>query len=201
MLRAANAIAMGSRSREGTSPIMLAEVRRPEVDVALWRREVPAALSPLRAWAASTDAPSFDRVVTIDPEAIAAAVSPAPSSLRGALALDVAMLLGHFVAVSGTARCRLFFGAVRDDRCRRFHVDAVARVGKATASYGSPDVEPTTWTLRDDRVRPPGDQARGSEKKNAAPSPGRPSAQILPPCRAMILSTVASPTPVPGNSS
>jgi Protein of unknown function (DUF1826) len=139
VLRAANAIAMGSRSREGTSPIMLGEVRRPEVDVALWRREVPASLSTLRAWAASTNAPSFDRVVTIDAEAIAAAVSRAPSSLRGALAADVAMLLGYFVAVAGTARCRLFFGTVRDDNCRKFHVDAVAV--RMVTTYVGPGTE------------------------------------------------------------
>jgi hypothetical protein len=40
----------------------------------------------------------------------------------------------------------------------------------------------------------------GNVKKNSAPRSTAPVAQVRPPCRAMILCTVASPTPVPGNS-
>ena len=119
--------------------MVLGEVRRPEVDVAVWRRDLPASLAALRAWAASTNAPSFDRVVTVDSGAIAEAVSEVPASLRDALAADVSMLLGYFVAVARTGRCRFFFGVIRDDQCRKFHVDAVAM--RMVTTYVGPGTE------------------------------------------------------------
>lgn len=119
--------------------MVLGEVRRPEVDVAVWRRDLPASLATLRAWAASTNAPSFDRVVTVDSSAIAEAVREVPASLRDAVAADVSMLLGIFVAVARTSRCRLFFGVVRDDQCRKFHVDAVAM--RMVTTYVGPGTE------------------------------------------------------------
>ena len=119
--------------------MVLGEVRRPEVDVAVWRRDLPASLAALRAWAALTNAPSFDRVVTVDSRAIAEAVSEVPASLRDALAADVSMLLGTFLAITGAGHCRLFVGVIRDDKCRKFHVDAVAM--RMVTTYVGPGTE------------------------------------------------------------
>jgi hypothetical protein len=106
---AGSSLAGGSRSRTSTAPTVLGEVRRPEADVAVWRRDLPA-------------------------------------SLRDALVADVSMLLGYFVAVARTGRCGLFFGVIRDDQCRKFHVDAVAM--RIVTTYVGPGTE---W-LSDDVV-------------------------------------------------
>jgi Protein of unknown function (DUF1826) len=128
-----------SRCRVAAAPMVLGEVRRDDVDVALWERELPSSLGGLTAWAASTDAPSQDRVVTIDSFAIAEVVSIVPALLRDALATDVSMLLGYFAAVSRATRCRLFFGLIRDDQCRKFHIDSVAM--RMVTTYVGPGTE------------------------------------------------------------
>ena len=138
----ARGVSDGSRGRVGMAAAVLAEVRRPAIDVAVWLREPPAPLhaqSMLAEWAATTQAPPFDRIVDVGHDVLAA-VSAAPDALRPALAADVSRLLDLFQSIARAHTFRLFFGVVRDDQCRKFHVDAVAM--RMVTTYVGPG---TVW--------------------------------------------------------
>ena len=121
-------------------PQVLAEVRREGVDVAVWRRPVPARLrGVLEEWAATTEAEPFDGFVTEERMRVGEAVAALSSDVRGAVADDVSGLLAAFFAVVNPGRARLFVGVVRDDRCKKFHVDAVAL--RMVTTYVGPGTE------------------------------------------------------------
>jgi Protein of unknown function (DUF1826) len=126
--------------RVGSRAAVLLEVGRPGVDVSIWQRDVPPPLArPLEAFVGTTETPSFDRIVAAETPAIDEAVSRVPAPLRAALASDMSWLLAYFAEVTCAARFRLFLGIVRDDQCRKFHVDAVAM--RMVTTYVGPGTE------------------------------------------------------------
>ena len=127
------------RFRPSGRPEVLSKVRRPDVDIACWRRDAPAFAGELADWVGRSEPPEFDEIVSAKAVDAMAVVAAAPASIRAAVAEDVSMLLGYFAAAGRASELRLFFGAVRDDRCRKFHVDAVAM--RLVTTYVGPGTE------------------------------------------------------------
>lgn len=123
--------------RLGASPSVLAHATRLGVDVAVWTRGVPEAVrDALAAWTASAP-PSLDRPLSLRSSIasvrrtastccpLGAVLATVPVEARRWLCDDVSLLLERFGAVAHVEQAHVFFGVIRDDQCRKFHVDAV----------------------------------------------------------------------------
>ena len=83
----------------------------------------------------------------------------------------------------------------------RLVVDALRLDGEPSAAELAEQQQRVLFAVFDEqRLEGPGPDARASVKKKVAPSPTALSAQIRPPWRVTMRSTVARPTPVPSNS-
>jgi len=121
-------------------PSVLARVRHAGVDVTVWRREIaPRLAAELAKWTHEADVEPFDEVVPAKAPPIERAVAVLPDAVRDAVAFDASMLLAYFDAIVPARVVRLFLGVVREDQCRKFHVDAVAL--RMVTTYVGPGTE------------------------------------------------------------
>lgn len=118
ILTAARAVA------QSNEPDVLGRISDQAIGLSIWRRTLPDAMS--RAAAVLCDGPlDFRCVLTLEQKSF--------STLRGALrergaedlACDIEMLATRFASVSGATFLALRLEVVRDDGCRRFHLDNV----------------------------------------------------------------------------
>jgi hypothetical protein len=108
--------------RKGHDSKVLMSIHDPSVNVAVWKRSMCEDLcSETASWAAR----KIELETVVDGED--ALSNPVLSELPpgSALMADIGFLLKLFVGLSGTSRVQLFFGAVRNDQCRKFHQDYV----------------------------------------------------------------------------
>jgi hypothetical protein len=103
---------------------VFATLRRPDVTLAVWRRNPPPELQPaLHRWAAGSSS-------TYDEEFGASGFDLSPAlagvddaGLRAFLAHDMWQLVARLIQVTRAPRFRVVFGTVRGDQCRKFHTD------------------------------------------------------------------------------
>ncbi|WP_270936957.1 DUF1826 domain-containing protein [Falsiroseomonas oryzae] len=109
----------------GAEPEILRDVLRPEVNLAIWHRDLATALTAgLRPLA---DAAPFTAVAEDDPErAVEALAAKLPATAPLDLLLDICRLARTFAAIvdtGGAVRIRL--EAITGPACHRWHADAV----------------------------------------------------------------------------
>lgn len=115
---------------EAADPSVLAAIARPGTALAIWQRALPEGLADWLAalpvaqlpalWCKIDAAHAADAVLGACAEV---GLGEAPEARL--LARDVAALARHMAGVSGRDRISLRLKVVRDDSCRRFHVDAM----------------------------------------------------------------------------
>jgi hypothetical protein len=66
-------------------------------------------------------------------------VTAAPGETRAWLRQDISRLLCRVCVLAEVAEARVFFGVIRDDQCRKFHVDAVRL--RLVTTYVGPGTE------------------------------------------------------------
>lgn len=107
----------------GARPEALLEALRPAVILAIWEREISAAL---RREAAALAAAPFEAVAEGPPDELLAALCPCLPCLPGpTLWRDMTGLAVLFASLTGQARLRLRLEAVAGEGCPRFHADSV----------------------------------------------------------------------------
>jgi hypothetical protein len=122
-----------------TAPEVLLDIRRPEVNLAVWHRDLPVALGAgLRPLA---EAAPFTAVVENRPEAaVDALVAKLPAAPPLDLLLDIRRLALAFAAIAdtgGVVRVRL--EAITGPACHRWHADAVGL--RLLCTYRGPGTE------------------------------------------------------------
>jgi hypothetical protein len=130
----------GPSFRVGPSASVLDAIHDPGVNVAIWQRALPEDVSDaLIAWAARPDI-GLDMVADPSRLDLFRAVDGLDEPrIRAWLLSDLALVVGHFVALAQPVRFRLSFGAVRDDSCRKFHVDNLRL--RLVTTYAGPGTE------------------------------------------------------------
>lgn len=144
--------------RIGGEPTVLREVLAKGANIAVWERALPEGIGDaLAGWAARAPA-EFEADLpatgyTLTPALRRFPTGPAREWLLG----DIAMLLGSFVALAQPRRMRVFFGAVRHDQCRKFHVDYLGL--RLITTYLGPGTEwaPDAAVRRKALIDSPGD--------------------------------------------
>lgn len=112
---------------------------RDEVNLVSWHRELPAGLdAQLVEWARRFPA-RFEQIVCMPKYDLSTATSGLAEEARVWLTMDVAVLIGRFAQLADARRLRVFFGAVRTDQCRKFHVDYVRY--RLVTTYVGPGTE------------------------------------------------------------
>ena len=109
----------------GTEPEVLLDVLRPEVNLAVWHRDLPSLLGPaLRRLA---EAAPFTAVAEDTPEAaVDALAAKLPAAAPLDLLLDIRRLATVFAAVADTGSVvRIRLEAITGPACHRWHADAV----------------------------------------------------------------------------
>ncbi|HVK66140.1 MAG TPA: DUF1826 domain-containing protein [Polyangium sp.] len=133
-----------SSFRLGGDSDVLASIHEPPVNVAIWARPIPPVLGPeIAAWAGKKDA--FEGI--FDAAEIKAGRPFDPGDDTSPLRSDIGRLLRRFADLARVRRIQVFFGAIRHDQCRKFHVDYV-RLRLVTTYLG-----PGTEWLPEDVVR------------------------------------------------
>ena len=108
--------------RKGHDRKVLMSIHDPSVNVAVWKRSMREDLcSETASWA--TRKAELEAVVDGEDALSHPVLSNLPPG--SALMADIGFLLKLFVGLSGASRVQLFFGALRDDQCRKFHQDYV----------------------------------------------------------------------------
>jgi hypothetical protein len=149
--------------RIGGDRHVLASIHEPSVNVAVWARMLPADLGPeIAARASRKD--DFEGI--FDAAEIKEGRLFEPADAASPLRADVGRLLQLFAALSGVPRIQVFFGAVRNDQCRRFHVDYVRL--RLVTTYLGPGTE---WLPEDAVCR--------ERLELAPPSPAEANRQIV----------------------
>lgn len=135
----------------GASPDVLAGIYQPEVNLAVWQRSLPAAVSAEvgELLASPTPALSLRRVVSVadfcgDP----ARHLPIQLS-RGVLADDIALLADMFACLFDLGQIGVRLMTLEHAMCPRFHVDRVPC--RLLTSYGGPG---TQWLLEEALTKP-----------------------------------------------
>jgi hypothetical protein len=126
-------------SVSGAEPEVLPGVLRPEVNLAVWHRTLPEALTAgLRPM---TDAAPFTAVVEDDPErAVDALAAKLPAAAPLDLLLDIHRLALAFAAVADTCGAvRIRIEAITGPACHRWHADAVGL--RLLCTYRGPGTE------------------------------------------------------------
>jgi hypothetical protein len=142
--------------RTGHAPDVLERAAAPDVQIAVWRRQLPAEhCSALARWA-SDAAPHYDEVVEAASWGPELAVNGAlAASARAWLQADVADLLARFCEIAGSLRVRVALKAVTTDACRKFHADSLPM--RMITTYVGPGTEwlPSYAVSRDVLAEPP----------------------------------------------
>ncbi len=138
----------------GSSDRVLSAIGEPGVNLALWRRSLPADHERhIGAWGAGGP-PPFDRVLSSQVHDDSGIGLGMEHSLRSWLLDDIGMLVRHFVQLANTAELRVFFGAVSSNQCQKFHVDYVRL--RLVSTYAGPGTEwlPDSAVNRDELAQP-----------------------------------------------
>ncbi|WP_237217696.1 DUF1826 domain-containing protein, partial [Falsiroseomonas oryziterrae] len=148
----------------GAEPEALVEIRRPEVNLAVWTRDLPPGLDGrLRALA---EAAPFTALAEDLPEAAVDALAaqlPHPAPL--ALLQDIRALATAFAAIARTGGAvRIRLEGIDDEGCHRWHADAVGL--RLLCTYHGPGTE---WLALAGGAR----VARGLDPKALPVAPGR----------------------------
>jgi len=107
--------------------------------LAVWRRVLPPGLGKhLEAWAASHPV-RFEGVVGVPGDDLSTAMQGIEEPHRTWLQEDFAVLLNHFARFTGDGRLKVVFESVRDDQCRKLHVDYVRY--RLVTTYAGPGTE------------------------------------------------------------
>lgn len=123
----------------GAEPEVLPDVLRPEVNLAIWHRTLPEALTAgLRPL---TDAAPFTAVVEDEPErAVDALAAKLPAAAPLGLLVDIRRLAVLFAAVAATGGAlRIRLEAITGPACHRWHADAVGL--RLLCTYRGPGTE------------------------------------------------------------
>lgn len=123
----------------GAEPEVLLEVLRPEVNLAVWHRTLPDALTAgLRPL---TDAAPFTAVVEDEPErAVDALAAKLPAAAPIDLLVDIHRLAPAFAAIADTGTAvRIRLEAITGPACHRWHADAVGL--RLLCTYRGPGTE------------------------------------------------------------
>lgn len=138
----------GSSFRVGLDAGVFDELRQAAVTLSVWRRQLPADIRRGLALSVRRVETAFDDVVAPDSYELDSVFRGWPSdAARQWLMRDVARLVRSFAARANSRRVRLRFGPIRDDRCRKFHVDytrlrlITTYVGPATQWIADEDVQ------------------------------------------------------------
>ncbi|MDC3958799.1 DUF1826 domain-containing protein [Polyangium jinanense] len=149
--------------RIGGDSDVLTSIHDPSVNVAIWARLLPPDLGPeIAARASRKD--DFEGI--FDAAEIKEGRLFDPADEASPLRADVGRLLQLFAALSGVPRIQVFFGAVRNDQCRKFHVDYVRL--RLVTTYLGPGTE---WLPEDAVCR--------EELDLAPPSPAEANRRIV----------------------
>lgn len=126
--------------RTGPRCQVLEHITRPNVKLAVWKRRVPDGLeSALLDWARHRET-GFDAPCRARAEDVASALQGLMEERwRAWLTEDLVQLLGLFQRLAGVTKCRLVFGVVRGDQCRKFHVDRLRL--RMISTYAGPGTE------------------------------------------------------------
>jgi hypothetical protein len=108
---------------ERTSHVARDVFARDNGNHACWSRALPSGLADALLRWTSKRAAAFDEVVRPSNCDLTRAIQGLSASARDWVMADVTMLLGRFGRLTRASRLRVWFGAVRTDRCRKFHVD------------------------------------------------------------------------------
>lgn len=147
---------------------ILAAIRRPEINLAIWMRKLDPEIARFaRAGAALPDLHVvFEARATEVAPALAAAVGDAvPGRDCRAWIEDVRRLARLFAWATGARDLSIHVEALTHDACRLFHVDNVR--GRLIVTYAGPG---TQWLADTDTRR----EALGSGDNNAVRRPGTP---------------------------
>jgi len=109
--------------RVTASPNMLDALLEPDINLICWRRTLPDGLDQLLSTWAQQSRATFEGTLPTGSYNLAPALEGLTEPVRGWLMMDMAVLLARFACLAQVTRFRLSFGAVRDDQCRKFHVD------------------------------------------------------------------------------
>ncbi len=121
---ASRSVAASRAWRVSALPAVLEEILAPEVNLTCWQRPIPSGTAESLAEWASDSGATFEATLPADSYSLAPALAGLQEEpLRTWLLADMAGLLDRFVCLAGADRFRLSFGVVRDDQCRKFHVD------------------------------------------------------------------------------
>lgn len=132
--------------RIGTSRRIFDSIDRAAVQLALWQRALPEGLgAALADWAERAPAAFAGscRPVRGDLEQCLAGLEHEP--WRGWLLDDIESLVREMARRARTSTCRVAFGAVRSDQCRKFHVDYLHL--RLISTYVGPGTE---WVVAGD---------------------------------------------------
>lgn len=146
----------------GRRPEVLEKVHDPIVDLALWRRRLPAGLAH---WLdalppALLPATRIDLHVSEVPAALHAACDVAATprcALRDALVTDIGVLSARFARITGSAQVRLRLEPIQDNACRRLHRDCVPV--RLLTTYRGPGTEWVAPRFADKALARPDDYA------------------------------------------
>jgi hypothetical protein len=117
----------------------LRQLRRNDVDLVSWSRELPPDLGPaLRDWA-RTSPPQLEDLIELPHHDLSNATIGLAGAARSWLMADVEKLLTRFSRFANVRRLRVSFGPIRGDQCRKFHVDYVRY--RLVTTYVGPGTE------------------------------------------------------------
>ena len=136
--------------RAAANPVVLSALTTSTVDLAVWRRPVPDQVTRTQATWAETKPAGFERLIAPTRDALAPAVAGLPVAARAWVHDDLADLIERLGSLAAAPRLRVWFGPVRGDQCRKFHVDYVRY--RLITTYVGPGTE---WV-------PPGAVARAA---------------------------------------
>lgn len=103
----------------------LSAIRRSGVNLAVWRRRLPAAISKQCVQLAENDWPSFQLATTPDEVATDLAAALPSRWTAGPLLDDIVHLVTVYAGILGCSAIRLRLDSLSGDGCRFFHVDYV----------------------------------------------------------------------------
>lgn len=137
-----------STFRRGSAEVEASErLARGEGNLVSWHRELPSGLDAhLVEWAKRFPA-HFDELVSMPNYDLSAATRGLAEPAREWLTMDVATLIARLALLADARSLRVWFGAVRTDQCRKFHVDFVRY--RLVTTYVGPGTE---W-VPDEAVR------------------------------------------------
>lgn len=120
------------------------------MNLAIWRRRLPADVRRGLQRSARLVETAFDEVVSTTSYEVDSVFTGWPAgAVRRWLSHDLGRLVAEFSAITGSRHIRLRFGPIRDDRCRKFHVD-YTRMRLITTYLGPA----TQWIANEDVYRP-----------------------------------------------